>query len=140
MDKGNIIPVRLSGRNYMSWSFHLKNCGRTRACWLFRWDWSKTHNWKECAETTLESIHSSYMDSQAFHRLLCPYKPYSVMRIHLRKLHHQTYIWKFYLDTELAKYCQEVKSFQEYYSWFLTLWIENTMVLFNVPIESLSCG
>ena len=59
---------------------------------------------------------------------------------HLRKLYHQTNkAGKFYLDTELAKYCHGDKNVQEYYNGFLALWTEKDFMLLNtVPSNFLT--
>lgn len=55
---------------------------------------------------------------------------------HLHKLYHQTNkAREFYLDTELAKYCQGDNIVEEYFSGFLTLWNEkDSTIMNNVPL------
>lgn len=38
MDKADVIPIKLNGKNYMNWSFHLKNCGKTWVVGYFGWN------------------------------------------------------------------------------------------------------
>lgn len=59
----------------------------------------------------------------------------SVMWNHLKKLYHQTNkVRRFYLDTELAKYCKVHRNVQEYYNSFLALWTEKDSMLLNTAL------
>lgn len=51
------------------------------------------------------------------------------------KIYHQTNkARKFYLDSELAKFCQGERTIQEYYSGFLAIWTERDQMLLHSVI------
>lgn len=39
MEKGDMIPTKLNGRNYMGWSFHLKHFVEGQGLFMYR-DWT----------------------------------------------------------------------------------------------------
>lgn len=117
MDKNEIIPIKLNGKNYYGWAFHLKHfvAGKGLPSYLdgtviredrnaAAWDQnnSKVVTW------ILNSIDTCItLWLQSFSKA-------SEMWTRLRSLYHQVNkAWKFFLDSELAKYDQGDKTVQE---------------------------
>eukprot|EP00268_Persea_americana_P042906 TRINITY_DN42998_c0_g1_i1.p1 TRINITY_DN42998_c0_g1~~TRINITY_DN42998_c0_g1_i1.p1 ORF type:complete len:254 (-),score=43.67 TRINITY_DN42998_c0_g1_i1:1786-2547(-) len=152
MEKGDIIPVRLTGKNYMNWSFHLKNYveGQGLLGLLDRSDPLPTADsagtaskpadkkpittWQQNNAKVITWILNSI--DQSISLSLQAYTKASDMWNHLKKLHHQANkARRFYLDTELAKYCQVDRNVQEYYNGFLALWTMKDSMLLNTVLS-----
>lgn len=160
MEKGDIIPIKFNGKNYMSWSFHLRNFveGKGLIGYL------NGTNPQPAISTTADGSSdtaSKTVDEKAIASWnqnnakvvtwivnsvdlpvsisLQAFTNASDMWDHLKKLYHQTNkARKFHLDTEVAKYCHGDKSVQEYYSGFLALWTErDQMLLHSVSLDFL---
>lgn len=125
MEKNDIIPVHLDGKNYMGWSFHLKHFvkGQGLRGYLDRTTTEPTNvkdvtskaTWDQNNSKVVAWILNSIEPSIAL-------SLHSFSTEHLRKLYHQNNkACEFYLDTQLGKYCQGERTVQEYFSEFLTL-------------------
>lgn len=75
----------------------------------------------------------------SFSMALLAFTEASDMWKHMQKICCQTNkARRFHLDTELAKYCQNDETVQQYYNGFLTLWTErDQMLLRSVSAEFL---
>ncbi|XXG51957.1 hypothetical protein AAC387_Pa03g0404 [Persea americana] len=162
MDKVDVIPVKLNGTNYMNWSFHLKNFVEGKG--LLGYLDGTTQKPTTILDTTAKdgaSTASKTVDEKAvatwnqnnakvvtwilnsvdpsLSLSLQAFTKASDMWNHMKKLYHQTNkARRFHLDTELAKYCQNDKTVQQYYSGFLALWTErDQMLLHSVSTEFL---
>ena len=149
MEKVDIIPIKLDGTNYMSWSFHLKNFvtgqgligyldGTTPAVTATDDSGAKTlATWNQNNTKVVTWILNSVDPSISL--ALQAYTTASDMWVHLKNLYQQANkARRFHLDTEFAKYCQNDKTVHQYYSGFLALWTErDQMLLQSVSAEFL---
>ena len=137
MEKGDNIPLKFSGKNYMSWSFHIRNFveGKGLIGYL------NGTNPQPAISTTMDGSSgtaSKTVDEKAIASWnqnnakvvtwilnsvdlfvsisLQAFTKASDMWDQLKKLYpHTNKARKFHLDTELAQYCPGDKSVQEYY-------------------------
>ena len=143
----DIIPVKLDGTNYMSWSFHLKNFVEGQGL-LGYLDGTNTApiavtftssaadaktlaTWNQNNAKVVTWI-LNYVDS-SISLALQAYTKASDMWVHLKKLYQQANkARRFILDIELAKYCQNEKTILQYYSGFLALRTERDQMLLHL--------
>eukprot|EP00268_Persea_americana_P015300 TRINITY_DN16998_c0_g1_i7.p1 TRINITY_DN16998_c0_g1~~TRINITY_DN16998_c0_g1_i7.p1 ORF type:complete len:163 (+),score=20.30 TRINITY_DN16998_c0_g1_i7:753-1241(+) len=147
MDKIDVISVKFTGTNYLSWSFHLINfvegqgmlgyldgttpkpiAGTIATSTTPAVDDKIISTWNQCNAKMitwiLNLVDSSFsMALQAFTMASDTWK-------HMKKIYHQqNKARRFHLDTELARYFQNDKSVKEYYNGFLALWTERDQML-----------
>ena len=142
MEKSEVIQTKLTGaKNYAGWSFQLRHFVQGQGLTEFL-DSSSTEPTQDKAKAKWIQSNSKVVNwilNSIDPSIILSLQSYSTaydMWSHLKKIYHQTNkARKYYIDTELAKYCQGDKMVQEYYNGFLILWQEkDSMVLDTMSI------
>lgn len=139
MDKSDSIKIRFNGKNFNRWAFHLQHFVARQGLleYLDGFVLEGEKNKSPCEQTTLKlvtwilnSIDPSIVVS------LQSFSTTSEMWSNLQSIYHQVNkARRFFLDSKLAKYSQGDEIVQEYYSGFLTLWTEDSMILSTTTKE-----
>lgn len=146
MDKIDTLTVKFNGTNYFLWEFQFRNFVQGQELWDFVNGSSKKpssdkleelKNWTSKNARVISWVLHSVEPSIAIN--LRAYQTAADMWSHLQRIYHQEYdAQSFQLGYEIAEYNQGDKTVQEYYSGFMTLWIEYTSFMYaTIPDQAI---
>jgi len=143
--KGAVIPICLNGKNYSLWEFNLRCFIQGHELWGFI-DGSETKPEIKTAGDETEKanlkkwvsgnsrVMSWILESVEPHIgiNLRPYQTAFEMWNYLKSIYHiANEARKYQIDLEIHEYNQGQKSVQNYYSGFMTLWLEYNSILYS---------